>query len=414
MTGFDVGAILLTGAAAAGYLNHRFFKLPTTIGLMLFALLLSGVEIGLDRLGLVNFDAIHTLMSEIDFSSLVMKGFLSFLLFASALHIDLDELRRVRVAVACLSSIGVVLSTVITGGLIWWVAQLAGLSLTLNEALLFGALISPTDPIAVLAILKDVGVSKRFYARIGGESLFNDGMGVMLFVTFLGAGHAGISSGLHFLMAGALVKMFGGALLGYGLGWAVQKLMQGVNDYKVEVLLTLALASGGYSLALMLDVSAPIAMAAAGLVIGYHRRLGGPLGTIRRHLDLFWELLDEVLNAVLFLLMGLELTVVSFHGENVAMGLAAIAVILVARLVSVGLPISLIRLMHPIAAGTIRLLTWGGLRGGLSIAMALSLPPSEAHDMILTMTYIVVIFSILVQGLTFRKLAAHILPPRAS
>jgi CPA1 family monovalent cation:H+ antiporter len=407
MTTFQTIAILLTLAALAGYMNHRLFKLPTTIGLMAFALILSLLGIGFGHLGLIDLNAAGAFLNTIDFSSLLLHGMLSLLLFAGALHIDLDEFTHVRNAVAVLASAGVVISAVVTGALMWLGAQVLHFPLPLSYALLFGALIAPTDPIAVLAILKTTGVSKRFYARIGGESLFNDGVSVVLFLTILGVITSKQEIHLVDILMRLVWQVLGGAALGGTLGWFTHRMLRSINEYKVEVLLTLALATGGYALAEGLEFSAPIAMAAAGLVIGHHRRINVMSGVTRKHLDLFWELLDEILNAVLFLLIGLELMIIPVTTGLFVMSTLAIGASLAGRFVSVGLPISLLRIfVRPIAPGTIRLLTWGGLRGGISIAMALSLPAGTEKDLLLAITYIVVVFSILAQGLTFRS-AVH-------
>lgn len=409
MTAFQTIAFLLTSAALAGYLNQRFLRLPSTIGLMAFALILSLLGVGLNYLGLVDLSATSAFVRGVDFSSLMLHGMLSLLLFAGALHIDLDELHHVRSAVGMLATVGVIISAIVTGGLVWMAAVLMGISLPYYYALLFGALIAPTDPIAVLAILRTSSISKRFYARIGGESLFNDGVAVVLFLAALESALSGRDFHPASLLADMTRQVLGGVALGTLLGFATHYLLTSINEYKVEVMLTLALATGGYVLAEGLHLSAPITMAAAGLVIGYHRRLGGQTGVTRKHLDLFWELLDEVLTAVLFVLMGLELMVIPMPEKTFLMGLIAIVAALIGRLVSVGLPVAITRLFHPVAPGTIRLLTWGALRGGISIAMALSLPAVAYKDLLLAMTYIVVVFSILVQGLTFRPMLKNIM-----
>ncbi len=405
MTTFQTIAVLLTGTAIAGYINHRVFKLPSTIGLMVFSLLLSVAGLGLNRLGLIDLAAASQMVRGIDFSELFLHGFLSFLLFAGALHIDLEELRRVRVAVGLLASIGVVISALATSGLVWFAAQVVGRDLPYVSCFMFGALIAPTDPIAVLSLLRTIGVPKRFYARIGGEALFNDGFSIILFMIGLEMMTTGQTLSLPDIGINLLHQVLGGAVLGLCLGWLTHQMISRVDDYKIEILLTLALATGGYALAESLLLSAPIAMAGAGLVIGHHRRISGQSGNVRKHLDLFWELLDEVLHAVLFLLMGLVLVVIPMTHTLFMMGLLALPAVLIARYVSVAVPIGLIRLFVPIAAGTIRLLAWGGLRGGLSIAMALSLPEGPQKNLLLAMTYVVVVFSIIVQGLTFPRLA---------
>jgi len=409
MTEFQTIAFLLTCAAVAGYINQRFFHLPSTIGLMAFALMLSLLGIGLNAAGLIDLSVTGAFVRSIDFSDLFLHGMLSLLLFAGALHLDLDELHRVRGAVALLATVGILLSAVVTGGLLWMAATTLGIALPYHYALLFGALIAPTDPIAVLSILRTANAPKRFYTRIGGESLFNAGVAVVFFLALLSS----ITSAQEFHLTETLTdltrQVLGGIALGTVLGLMTYRLLNSINEYKVEVLLTLALATGGYVLAEILRFSAPITMAAAGLVIGHHRRISGQTGVTRKHLDLFWELLDEILNAVLFILIGLELIIIPIPDKLLITGLIAIVAVLIGRLVSVGLPVALTRLFHPVAPGMIRMLTWGGLRGGISIAMALSLPASPEKDLLLAITYIVVVFSILVQGLTFRPLVKKIL-----
>jgi CPA1 family monovalent cation:H+ antiporter len=327
---------------------------------------------------------------------------LSFLLFAGALHIDLQELKSVKWAVTILATFSVAIATFVTGSLVWLASGLAGLQLPYLYALLFGALISPTDPIAVLSILKEAGLSKKLYVKIGGESLFNDGIGVVVFVTILGLA-TGSYKADWLNISGLLIKeVLGGAALGFFCGWVVYRLLSSIEDYKVEVLLTLALAAGGYAFAEKLHVSGPICMVVAGLIVGNHGRTLGMSEHTRERLDVFWELLDEILNAVLFMLVGLEVIVIAISGEHVFLGFLSIGAVLLGRYISVGLPIIIGGLSRPPRWKYIGLLTWGGLRGGLSLAMALSLPAGMAKDIILPVTYIVVLFSILIQGLTFK------------
>jgi len=403
MTTFQIIAIILTAAAAGGYLNYRFIGLPATIGHMAFALLLSLLAIGAGKMGWLNLEEIKGVVNGIDFSEVVLHGMLSYLLFAGALHINFNDLKAVKWPVGILATVGVVLATFITGTLTWYAAQLIGLNLPYIYALLFGALISPTDPIAVLSILKQAGASKNIYTKVGGESLFNDGVGVVVFLAILGIATSGAKFDLsHFVLAFGYESL-GGMALGGLIGWGTYRLLRSIDEYKVEVMLTLALVTGGYALAEFIHVSAPLCMVVAGLVIGNHGRAFGMSENTRRHIDVFWELVDEILNAVLFLLIGLEILVVTLSGQFITLGILAIGAVLIARLISVGLPITLMRFNQEFERGTIRLLTWGGLRGGLSIAMALSLPAGDEKNIILTLTYIVVLFSIFVQGLSFQS-----------
>lgn len=402
MTTYQTIAALLTCVAVGGYLNQRFFRLPATIGYMAFALLLSLGAISLYKFGLLDIAPVKEVIGGIDFSEVLLHGMLSFLLFAGALHIRFGDLREVGLSVAVLATAGVLMAAGITGALVWQAARLVGVDLSYIDALLFGALISPTDPIAVLAILKSAGMSKKLYAKVGGESLFNDGVGVVVFMSVLslamGTGPLDVAGAAQMLAREAL----GGLALGGGLGWITARILRTTDDYKVEVLLTLALVSAGSVLAEAVHVSAPIAMVTAGLVVG-------SIGHSHNKFHVFWEQVDEILNAVLFLLIGFEIIVITITQSDILLGLLAIAAVLTGRLISVGLPVGLMGLREEFEKGTVFTLVWGGLRGGLSIAMALSLPMGPARDVILPVTYIVVLFSILVQGLSFRHLLKRVL-----
>jgi monovalent cation:H+ antiporter, CPA1 family len=403
MTLFQTSALLLSLSALAAFINTRWVKLPPTIGLMAIALVGSMALLALGELGLVPLRTFATFVSGIDFGDILLHGMLSFLLFAGAMHVDFGDLRRERLPVAILSTLGVVIATFVTGVLFWWGAELIGLPVSFLTALLFGALISPTDPIAVLGIIKKVGAPKRLETKIAGESLFNDGIGVVVFLTILGVatGHEQASpTGVGLLL---LKEAVGGAIIGLSLGLAVYVMLKSVDAYQVEILLTLALVTGGYALAEALHVSAPITMVVSGLFIGNRGREFAMSDQTRERLDAFWELIDEILNAVLFMLIGLELIVIALHPSYFLAGIIAIVVSLIGRIISVGLPIWIMRFRRKFMRGTIRILTWGGLRGGISIALALSLPPGSERDVIIAATYLVVVFSVLVQGLTFGR-----------
>jgi len=411
MTIFQIIAVLLTLAAIGGYINNRFIGLPTTIAHMGFALVVSLVMVTLGGMGIVDLSAPMSFMQRIDFSEVLLHGMLSFLLFAGALHINLGDLKSVRTPVGVLATVGVVMATFIIGSLVWLAADFVGLHLPYIYALLFGALISPTDPIAVLAMLKQAGAPSKLYVKIGGESLFNDGVGVVVFVTILG-----IAAGTHG-DAGApgVVKMFlweaaGGLALGSAMGWITYQLLRSIDDYKVEVLLTLALVTGGYAIAEYIHVSAPISMVAAGLIVGNHGRTLGMSDITRDNVDIFWELVDETLNAVLFMLIGLEMIVIPMTAHHILLGVLAIVAALAGRYLSVLVPLAVMSFQEKFERGTVAMLTWGGLRGGLSVAMALSLPPGTEKSIIVPMTYIVVLFSVLVQGLTFPRLLRRLKP----
>ncbi len=403
MTAFQIIAILLTFAALAGYINHRYVKLPAAVGMMALALGMSLVAFTLGKTGLINTDWIRDMLRQIDFTELLLNGLLSFLLFAGALHINITALREVRWVVALLATGGVVVSVFITGSLVWLITDWLGLELPYIYALLFGALISPTDAIAVLGILKQAKVSRRLYYKIGGESLFNDGTGIVVFMVLLGIAQSETEVTTSSVALLFLREVFGGILLGFAAGWGTYALIRRIDEYRVEVMLTLALVAGGYALAQAIHVSAPVTIAVAGLIIGNHGRERIMSERTRVRLDLFWELLDEILNAVLFILVGLQLVVIPLTLQDAGLGVFAIIAVLFGRWLSVSGLIHLLGFWQPFERGTITLLTWGALRGGISIALALSLPFGHAKDIILSMTYVVVIFSILVQGTTFGR-----------
>lgn len=404
MEDLQVAALLLSLAAVFSYINYRYVRLPTTIGLMLIALLVSLALLGMDRLGLA-FPAnwARHVLDEVDFNITLLHGMLSFLLFAGALHVNLNELAQQKWVIVILASIGVLVSTFIVGGLTWWLLGILGLHIELIYCLLFGALISPTDPIAVLGILKTVGAPKSLETKIAGESLFNDGVGVVIFLALLGVATSGEVS-VEEVGELFVVEAVGGVLFGLLIGWITYRMLASVDNYQVEILLTLALVMGGYSLAGGFHVSGPIAIVVAGLLIGNHGRVLAMSEKTREHLDTFWELVDEILNAVLFVLIGLEVLALSFHEAYLPAALVLIPAVLLARFISVGLPMSLMRRYRTFSPHAVKILTWGGLRGGISVALALSLPAGAERDAILAITYVVVVFSILVQGLSIGRL----------
>ena len=400
----QIAALLLSLAAVFSYLNHRFVRLPTTIGLMLIALLVSLALLGLDLAGL-NFPAdwARNVLGGIDFNQTLLHGMLSFLLFAGALHVNLEDLARQKWVIGILASVGVITSTFLIGLLSWWLFGLLGFGIDFIYCLLFGALISPTDPIAVLGILKTVGAPKSLETKIAGESLFNDGVGVVVFLVLLGIASSGEVSASEVALLFA-EEAVGGVMFGLLIGWIAYRMLAGVDNYQVEVLLTLALVMGGYALAETIHVSAPIAIVVAGLLIGNHGRVMAMSTKTREHLDTFWELVDEILNAVLFVLIGLEVLALSLEADSVLAALLLIPVVLLARFVSVGIPVTLLRPLRSFTPHAVKVLTWGGLRGGISVALALSLPAGAERDLILTVTYVIVVFSILVQGLSVGRL----------
>jgi CPA1 family monovalent cation:H+ antiporter len=398
----NIAAICLVITALLAYLNHRFVGMPTTIGVMAAALVFSLALVGLDAMGLAHGlrQYEESLLRSIDFSDVLMQGMLSLLLFAGALHVDLSELKAYRWPVGALALLGTLLSTLAVGYGMWFALPLVGLQLPLMYCLLFGALISPTDPIAVMGILKSAGAPQELELVIAGESLFNDGVGVVIFSLLLGMLTSGVTptpaQGLQLL----LHEAGGGLLFGLALGYVTFRLLKSVDSYQVEVLLTLAAVTGGYTLASTLHVSGPLAMVVAGLIIGNHGRALAMSDTTRLYLDMFWELVDEILNATLFVLIGMEVLLVVFSiNELVAAGVA-IAVTLLARLLTVGLPVGLLQRAFNLPRGSWKVLTWGGLRGGISVALALSLPAGAERDIVVALTYGVVVFSILAQGLS--------------
>ncbi len=406
---FPTIAILLTLAAAFAYLNHRFVKLPMTIGVMVLALVASLAVILLGQFGhLADFIQVwgEHLLGGINFERTLLHGLLAYLLFAGALHMNLEDLGAQKWTILLLATVGVALSTVLVAALTFWMLVPLGLRIDFQYCLLFGALISPTDPIAVLGILKTVGAPKSLETKITGESLFNDGVGVVIFLVLLE-----MAEGTRPVTATHVAQLLaqealGGAILGLILGYITYQLLKRVDNYQVEVLLTVALATGGYSLADSLHLSGPIAIVVAGLLIGNHGRSFAMSDRTREHLDTFWELIDEILNAVLFLLIGLEVLVMPYTRSSLYAGLIAIAIVLLARWLSVWTLVSALRRARDFSPGVVPLMTWGGLRGAISVALALSLPPrfGAVRQLLLQMTYVIVVFSIIGQGLTLRPL----------
>lgn len=404
MSLLDVIAVIISLTAVFSFVNHHTIKLPTTIGVMLISLLMSLLLLVVGSI----FESVHqhalTLLNSIDFNRTLMDGMLSFLLFAGALHVNLDDLSKQKGVIAVLATLGVVASTFIIGGFSWMLFDLFGVQISLGYCLLFGALISPTDPIAVLGILKKVGVPKSLETKITGESLFNDGVGVVVFLALFGivtANNEVSGSGIALLF---VEEVIGGGIMGLVLGGLAYAMLRRVDNYQVEVLITLALVMGGYSLASSLHLSGPIVMVVGGLLIGNHGRRLAMSEKTREHLDTFWELVDEVLNAVLFVLIGLEVLILTSDITSWMAALVMIPLVLLARFVCVAVPVSLMKLRRSFSPNAIKIMTWGGLRGGISVALALSLPLGAERDTILIATYTVVIFSIVVQGLTIGRL----------
>lgn len=407
MSFLQIASLLIVLAGAFGAINYLFLKLPSAIGILVVSLAASMVILGVDLLapGLGIADVVRQEVTAIDFSDALLEGMLGLLLFAGALHVKISDLREQWRVVLLMATMGVGLSTLIVGTGFSW---LTGMPFLI--ALVFGALVSPTDPVAVLGVLRQANLQKSLETKIAGESLFNDGVGYVVFLVLVGiafpAGHE--AHGGDGLSGAALLfvqEAVGGALLGLVLGWLVFRVMRLIDDYSLEVLITLGLAFGGYELAVALHVSAPIMAVCAGLLIGDVGAKHGMSEQTREYVDAFWKLVDEILNAVLFLMIGFEVFAVAFTMDAVVAGVLAIALALVARLAAVAVPVLILRPFRSFSRGVIPIMTWGGLKGGISVALALSLPDSEWKPLILTATYIIVVFSIIVQGLTVAPLA---------
>jgi CPA1 family monovalent cation:H+ antiporter len=406
----EILTITLVLAAVFAYINLRVIKWPPTIGIMVLSL---GTSIVLAMLGKIHpFLSVKAvqLASSIDFQDVLMNFMLSFLLFAGAIHIDVEKLKKEAWPVMILATLGILISTTLVGGMMWYVFTWFGMPVQFIYCLLFGALISPTDPIAVLAILKEAKIPSSLELKISGESLFNDGVAVVVFVTLLEAARSGISA-IDVVGIGRLFlqEAIGGLLFGVALGYAGYYALRSIDDYKVEVLVTIALVMGGYFVAGHLHVSGALAMVVAGLITGNKVKLEALSAISRDYLGKFWELVDEILNAILFLLIGLEMLIIKINITVLAIGLIAIAMVLLARWVSVFLPILLLRFKIRFERHAVAILTWGGLRGGLSVALALSLDPKMHRDEFVLITYIVVVFSILVQGLSIGGVTKRLL-----
>lgn len=397
---FDVAAILITLAAALSWINHKFLKLPSTVGLALMGAVASLLVLAIDLAApnLLLGSSIRTFLAGIDFEAALMQGMLSFLLFAGALHVDIGDLRRHWLQVGVLSTAGVLASTMLVGAGLYAVTRLAGVDVDLVWCLAFGALISPTDPVAVLGALKNSTTPRGLQATIAGESLFNDGVGVVVFSIILTAAMGGGDMSVGDAATKFLIEAVGGAMLGLAVGHSGYLAMKAIDDYPVELLITLAMVMGGYALAQNLHVSGPVAMAVAGLLIGNRGVAYAMSDTTRDHVIKFWGLVDEVLNAVLFLLIGLEGIVLLGTSKFLLIGAAAIVLVLVARALSAGIPLLAFWRKSLPFKSAMPVMVWGGLRGGISIAMALSLPAGETKGLLVTVTYIVVLFSVLVQG----------------
>lgn len=403
---FDLAAIIVVAAAFLGWVNHHFIRLPHVIGLTVMGavaaivLLLANAflpQVTLD-------DTVEHLLEEMNFTQTLLEGMLSFLLFAGALHVDLDRLTKDWLPVLLLSTVGVIVSTVAIGLLTWGAGLLLGLPIAPIWYFVFGALISPTDPVSVLGVLKEENVPESLQASVAGESLFNDGVGIVVFTILLGAALTG--QDFSFVEGAQLfaIEAGGGVLVGLVAGWLGYRAMRSMDEYALEVTISLAVVMGGYALCSALHISGPLAMAVAGLLIGNHGVTYAMSDTTRDYVIKFWEVVDELLNSVLFLLIGLEMIALVPGLPHVELGLMAIPITLAARALAVTLATKVVPAASPKAEGAWSVLWWGGLRGGISIALALSLPAGPTRDLLLAATFAAVLFSVLVQRATLGRL----------
>jgi CPA1 family monovalent cation:H+ antiporter len=413
ISNFDLFALLLTLSALFAWLNRRFVHLPHSIGLLVMGLVASLLLIGL---GLVFpaeqiFDDLAQALRQIDFTAVVMNGMLAFLLFAGSINVDLAALRDRAWPVATLALVGTLVSTAIVGAAFWGVTWAIGQPVSLLWALVFGALISPTDPVAVLSILKNVSVSPSLQIEMEGEALFNDGVGIVLFTLLVGfaAGSGGQHVGVLDVLRHLAQEAGGGLALGLVTGYLAYRAMRTIDDYAVEVLITLALVAGTYAVAQRLGASGPLAMVAAGLLIGDRAPRDAMSDRTQGYVSALWTLIDEVLNSLLFLLIGLEVLVLRFHPSVLLLACAAIPIVLIARLIAVSVPLLAFRWTDRLSIQNVPFLTWAGVRGGISVALVLSLPESQAKALLLAATYAVVLFTIVVQGSTLGLVAKHTL-----
>ncbi|MFY0630402.1 MAG: sodium:proton antiporter [Flavobacteriaceae bacterium] len=408
---FSIATILIVLSAIFGYINVRFIKLPSSIGLMLVTIVFTLAVLGLSYFDDTLLEKERELINSINFRAVLLDVMLSFLLFAGALHTNFQQLKIQRKPILIFATLGTFVSTFLSGTLVYYVLQLVGLEVDFIYCLLFGALISPTDPIAVLGIMKKVGAPKKLETKIVGESLFNDGVGVVIFLTIFQIAKGGADISVGHIAELFLVEVVGGIALGLLIGWVTYKLMKSINDYDVEVIITIAAVMGGTIVAQKLHLSAPLAMVTAGLIVGTDTVRQSSMSEItEQYVDKFWELIDILLNTILFVMIGMEMLVLTFNSSYMIAGFIVVPVLLVSRYLSLLLPIKLYAKKLDFVPKTNLIMTWGGLRGGISIALALSLTTVMERDLFLVITYIVVVFSIIVQGLTVGRLIKKYTP----
>ena len=402
---FSIATVLIVLSSIFGYINQRFIKLPSAIGLMLITILFTLSVVIFSFFDDTLLQQEKEFISSIDFKTVLLDIMLSFLLFAGALHTNFAELKAQRKPVIAFATLGILISTFLSGIFVYYLLQLIDFPVDFIYCLLFGALISPTDPIAVLGIMKKVGAPKNLEIKIVGESLFNDGVGVVIFLTIYQIAKSATAISIGGITQLFLIEVVGGLALGLLIGWISYRLMKSIDDYDTEVIITLAVVMGGSLLAQKLHVSAPLAMVTAGLLIGEDSLKKNSMSKItQQYVDKFWELIDVLLNTILFVLIGMEILVLTLETTYVLAGFIVIPFLLIARYLSLLLPIKLYAKKLGFVPKTNLIMTWGGLRGGISIALALSLTQDMYRDLFLVITYIVVVFSILVQGLTVGKL----------
>ena len=403
---FAIATILVVLSAIFGYINIKFFKLPDTIGLMVITI---SFTLGVLLISYFFDDTLlqkeKELIASIDFETVLLDIMLSFLLFAGALHTNFQQLKMQRKPILIFATLGTLVSTFLAGIFVFYILNFLDLNVDFIYCLLFGALISPTDPIAVLGIMKNVGAPKNLETKIVGESLFNDGVGVVIFLTIYQIAKGGAEISVLHIAELFLVEVIGGIALGLAIGWVTYRLMKSIDDYDIEVIITLAAVMGGTMIAQQFHLSAPLAMVTAGLIVGADKVRESSMSEItEQYVDKFWELIDVLLNTVLFVMIGMEILVLTFDQTYIIAGVITIPMLLIARYLSLLLPIKIYAKKLDFVPKTNLIMTWGGLRGGISIALALSLTPLMERDLFLVITYIIVVFSIIVQGLTVGKL----------